>query len=123
MKVIDLLNNIANGEEVPKKIKYLTTIYTLRSNLNYYEEDKDSTFKNGLYYQFIGGSRLNDEVEIIEEDKKIEKLKDINCEHCIDECYYEPLTKEEIALDISTLKKWINKLIDEVNKLKENKND
>ena len=48
MKVIDLLNKIANGEEVPKKIKYLTTIYTLRSNLNYYEEDKGSNFKNGI---------------------------------------------------------------------------
>ena len=66
MKIIDLLNKIANGEEVPKKIKYLTTIYTLRSNLNYYEEDKESNFKNGLYYQLIGGSRLNDEIEVIE---------------------------------------------------------
>lgn len=66
MKVIDLLNKIANDEEVPNKIKYLTTIYTLRSNLNYYEEDKESNFKNGLYYQLIGGSRLNDEIEVIE---------------------------------------------------------
>ena len=27
MKVIDLLNKIANGEEVPKKIKYDGSIY------------------------------------------------------------------------------------------------
>lgn len=79
MKVIDLLNKIANGEEVPKKIKYLTSIYTLRSNNNYYVENSDSTHSNGLYYQMIGGSRLNDEVEIIEaeiieEDKKIERI-------------------------------------------------
>ena len=28
MKIIDLLNKIANGEEVPKKIKYKGSIYT-----------------------------------------------------------------------------------------------
>ena len=27
MKIIDLLNKIANGEEVPKKIKYKNKIY------------------------------------------------------------------------------------------------
>lgn len=78
MKVIDLLNKIANGEEAPKKIKYLTSIYTLRSNNNYYVENSDSSHSSGLYYQMIGGSRLNDEVEIIEEDKKIEKLNIYN---------------------------------------------
>lgn len=74
MKIIDLLNKIANEEDVPKKIKYLTTTYTLRRNKNYYAEDSDSNYSSGLYYQIIGGHRLNDEVEIIEEDKKIEEI-------------------------------------------------
>ena len=73
MKVIEILNKIANGEEVPKKIKYLTSVYTLRSNGNYYIENENSKFINGLYYQMIGSHRLNDEVEIIE-DKKIRKI-------------------------------------------------
>lgn len=52
MKVIELLNKIANGEEVPNRIKYEKHIYE-------YEE--------GTYI-------LNNELEIIEEPKKIEKI-------------------------------------------------
>ena len=77
MKVIDLLNKIANGEEVPKKIKYDNDIW------NYDEISRDYILidKSGeealiceeLNLMFA----LNDEVEIIEEDKKIEKI-DVN---------------------------------------------
>ena len=113
MHVIDLLNKIANGEKVPLKIKLLCP--TLK------DEYRNCTW-NGSWYEYDVDNtdvvfttdklELNDEIEIIEEDKKLEKLKNINCEHCIEDCYYEPLTKEEIALDISTLKKWVNKIID-----------
>lgn len=77
MKVIDLLNKIANEEELPKKIKYSGHIYKFDETRNDYEneEKKDWT----LFYNRIGKCRnmidcLNDEVEIIEE---IEKPKDI----------------------------------------------
>ena len=40
MKVIELLNKIANGEKLPKKIKVYEVIYTLDENsLNYMDED------------------------------------------------------------------------------------
>ena len=69
MKVIDLLNNIANGEEVPKKIMHNNIIYTwdIVGYLHY--EDKHYSER-----AFLEGYRtdmcLNDEVEIVEDTPK-----------------------------------------------------
>ena len=80
MKIIDLLNKIANGEEVPKKIKYKGHIYQYQYKdikeaniINYYHSEE-------THHHLIDGGwhdiRLNDEVEIIEEEKKIpEKIE------------------------------------------------
>lgn len=71
MKVIDLLNKIANGEEVPKKI--------IVDRL-YYEYDKNVDYKNDNKYLFdnylqINEEDMNKEIEILEESKGIpEKL-------------------------------------------------
>ena len=103
MKVIDLLNKIANGEiEANEKFCYKGEEYRHIDNLfgDYYVEEV-----------------LNNEVEIIEEDKKIEKLENLNMNYCRDEMFYETLTKEQIALDISTLQKWVNKIIDKLNEV------
>ena len=71
MKVIDLLNKIANGEEVPKKI-------TTQNGAYWYDETNINEFKryrNPENYYLIDENDLNDEVEILEEEKKIpEKL-------------------------------------------------
>ena len=69
MKIIDLLNKIANEEELPKKIKFENDIYEYENNECGYVREE-----NGIYYMFlneIGNWFLNDEVEIIEEEKKI----------------------------------------------------
>lgn len=73
MKIIDLLNKIANGEEVPSEIKYNNLIY-------WYDETDDNEFAR---YRDIHGewlfadAYLNDEVEILEEKKKIpEKIEE-----------------------------------------------
>lgn len=73
MTIIQLLNKIANGEEVPKKIKYKNWLYEFNKNCNDYLCQYDSLLyrENDDVRQF-----LNDEVEILEEEKKIpEKLK------------------------------------------------
>lgn len=73
MKIIDLFNKIANGEEVPKEIKCDNLIY-------WYDETDDNEIAR---YRDIHGEwlfadcYLNDEIEIIEEDKKIEPLKSL----------------------------------------------
>ena len=68
MKVIDLLNKIANGEEVKFKTKTDDCIYELTKGAYLYNiTNKEET------RWFIDERWLNDEVEIIE-DKKIENL-------------------------------------------------
>ena len=72
MKVIDLLNKIANGEEVPKHIKLKSGIelYYCEDTLNYYNE----LGCNELFGSWIAYN-LNEEIKIIEEDKKIKHIE------------------------------------------------
>ena len=76
MKIIDLLNKIANGEEVPKKIKFGYDIYELGKNTRDYYNIENKICLS-LEYNIL--SNLNDEVEIIEEKKIPEKIKDKYC--------------------------------------------
>lgn len=64
MKVIDLLNKIAKGEEVPEKIKWGNDEwkYSNGASKNYYTDYED-------LFSVIDGSNLNDEVEIIEDEE------------------------------------------------------
>ena len=70
MKVIDLLNTAL--DELPKKIKMEDKTYTLfideDTNYHYYQDDKCKYFMLSISCL----EELNEEVEIIEEDKKIE---------------------------------------------------
>ena len=115
MKVIDLLNKIANGEELPKKIKYGSFIYERveRADNTYnYKHHDGNWFEDDWYLTNI----LNNEVEIIEdtskEDKKINKLDCLNTDYQMERKKYGSLTNEEIVKDIQTLKNYINKIID-----------
>ena len=76
IKIIDLLNKIANGEEVPKKIKFCYRTFEYDDISDYLCIDKNNYLKedycNGYsIHKWIFGSNLNDEVEILEEPKKI----------------------------------------------------
>lgn len=105
IKIIDLLVKIANGKEVPKKIKYKGTIYTFDSSYN--DNWKYSVTINGeaiglldhfCYY------KLKDEVEIIEEDKKIEKIGSLlYCETTVESILHRKI--DEIIDAINELKK------------------
>lgn len=71
MKVIDLLNKIANGEEVPKKIKYEEKEWVYAKNVQDYIYEKDIEIKY-LIQEILNGyiatkKLLFYEVEIIEE--------------------------------------------------------
>ena len=84
MRVIDLLNKIANKEEMPQKIKYGDKIYEWKEYDCGYEKKKKidwvkkwgyvAELNRTYFYLEHCFKDLNDEVEIIEEDKKIEKL-------------------------------------------------
>lgn len=100
MKVIDLLNKISNGEDVPKRIKIndlsIPPIYrelTFDKDLNLYINCDEQEFTSVL-----DNYHLNYEIEIIE-DKKIDKLN------------------EHIFVDDYSIVLKINEIIDKVNKL------
>jgi hypothetical protein len=108
MKVIDLLNKIAKGEEVPKKIKWNDDvwIYSYGPSKSYYTDYED-------LFSVIDGSNLNDEVEIIGE-KDIERLEDFEKYPRIPKNEFETELMKYIA--IHRVK--INELIDIVKELR-----
>ena len=120
MKVIDLLNKIANGEEVPKRIMYNNIIYTwdIVGYLHY--EDKHYSER-----AFLEGYRtdmcLNDEVEIIEdtpkEDKKIEKIKNYRIKRTmgLDCKIQEEKISKNYSLEEQEIVDKINEIIDKIN--------
>ena len=76
MKVIDLLNKIANGEKVPEKIKYRNKIFIYdKDNQCYVVENYNEYCDLHMSLSNHKGTDLNYEVEIIEEPKKIEKIE------------------------------------------------
>lgn len=107
MKVIDLLNKIANNDNYKPTFKFRDCIYKYNAVTKYYEP----SFM-GLYKLYM---ILNDEVEIIEEDKKIEKLIKLN-----DVGNPSDLTalSQMQWENNSHIERKINELIDEVNNLK-----
>ena len=108
IKIIDLLVKIANGEEVPKTIRWYDEFYNDYDEIsNDYKVFVYEKLKNNVW-------DLNDEVEIIEEPKKIEKIA--RCDNIRMTHYgeiYQPTENQEI------LRIKINELIDEINNLKE----
>lgn len=70
MKIIDLLNKIANGKEVPKEIKYNNIDYFWCGQCKIYERVENDS--KDLYDDL---DNLNDQVEILEEKKIPEKLE------------------------------------------------
>ena len=69
IKVIDLLNKIANGEEKPKEFKYDGNTYTLRADDIYVDIKTNDYFSEAIYYDL---GNMNEEVEIIEEEPEID---------------------------------------------------
>ena len=71
IKIIELLNKIANKEEVPIFIEYKSTKYKYDKEAEtYYEVNQDK----GIYISF-DTDELNEEVEILEDNKEeIEEL-------------------------------------------------
>ena len=112
MKVIDLLNKIANGENVPKKIKVNgrnDSIYEWKpiNNTNLYHYFNIDTNKRLGDDWKLDGRIINSEIKIIEENEKIEKI-DVN--------YLQQIKKWKRA---KVLGNKINELIDKVNELED----
>lgn len=81
MKVIDLLNKIANGEDVPKKIKITVIEDRITRYYNFFYDESDQEYKDDELFpigaRLILNRVLNNKVEILEEEKKIPKKLDV----------------------------------------------
>lgn len=117
--IYELLGLVKDGK-APKIIKLRNEIFEYKSNIengfiDYVGTEKETNTKFYLS-SYIGNNYANDiftdEVEIIEEDKKIEK---------IEICTSGIMGFDGVENITSTLKNKMNELIDEVNKLKEGK--
>lgn len=124
--IFELIGLVKDNKE-PKRIKYKNRIYDFINDLQDYrkiidEEDENELFVN-LFYAHFAKDFLDDEVEIIEEPKKIEKLPYYSLEKIQksknkDEWYKNRL--ELLEKQINDYHNKINELIDEINNLKEN---
>ena len=114
MKVIDLLNKIAKGEKLPRKLKGKNHTYTGIEDVeyrlcNYQDEDGDILFSDD--YDWCNETLLNEELEIIEEKpRKIEECKNYECFEGVDD-YIEHLRSKT-----NELQKAVNYLLEKENK-------
>ena len=110
----ELLGLIKDGK-APEKIKYEYSIYELTPERNdYYCKNEMRWFTNEI--NSLGA--LNNEVEIIEEPKKIEKL-DIKQEKNIKNNWKWKCNGYNISTPQKIMADKLNELIDEINNLKE----
>lgn len=109
IRVIGLLNKIANGERVPKKIKFKDYEYIFHNNYNgYYRSVVESNWI-GLTTDFSIIEILNDTVEIIEEQQDIDIQTIKGLEYLED---YE-VDKTDVRLNrelINKILKWAKQL-------------
>lgn len=116
----ELLGLVKDGK-APKKIKTNTGIFKLEiedDQLNY--RCNDGGILTFDYY--IENNKLSDEIEIIEEDKKIEKAN-IKLFENTGEAILSSRIEEYNENNFKELKRVTDELIDEVNKLKEGNNN
>lgn len=103
MKVIELLNRIANEEELPNKIRFNNIEWNRvygEKNVCYIDE-----YDNDFFLHFFRNNldfTLNDEIEIIEKPKNIKKLDENNT---------------NVLTNIIENRKKINEIIDKLNSM------
>ena len=120
IKIIDLLIKIAK-KEAPKRIKFQNKIWDFDNDAQDYNDRKKyllADYMNDYIYKSVF---LNEEVEIIEEEKEIEKIR-MNGNCFFSESIEAWINKEKSSAYYEFLSNKINELVDEVNKLKKEKN-
>ena len=120
MKVIDLLNKIANKEEIPL-IKYNGRILHYDYLNEWFEDKRDNGYcKMEVYYEDLNDNVDIVEEPIVEEPKKINKIRiDYNSIN-IDKAFETGTTTFFIEKDIAIfqcLSSKINEIIDKINEV------
>ena len=85
IKIIELLNMIANGEDLPKRIKIQDYVFELSKDYEHYYYNEDVEITHLINHNF---SNLNDEVEILEDNiEEIEEIPQYRIDNCTDYNY------------------------------------
>lgn len=115
--IIDLFNKIANGEEVPKKIRYCMTNFKYDTYTNEYLSIEDETNNGNIsIFKYIFTPNLNDEVEIIEEEDEEEEEKEIPERIQLDD-WIEFTTSEDINNIGDMFNKNSRTFVEKINKI------
>ena len=116
IKIIDLLNMSANGQEMPKKIRYDGYIWEIGADINL-----AITYRNNIekdlfneYFDMNLIESLNDEVEIIEESEQDIDIQEI--EEISEQSEFGRNVKDTRAVRINELVRAVKQLD---NKIKE----
>lgn len=106
------LIGLVKDNEAPRKIKMYDKILKLKTG-----KQKNYVFDNGntlAFDYYIEEQKLNEEVEIIEEDRKIEKISLPSFDE------FKRMSAEERYIITAKEYDLLDEIIDEINKLKEN---
>ena len=101
----ELLGMVKDGE-VPKKIKYDDRIFNYLDGVDYQDNNGNDLFGETVY---ISEKDLNDEVEIIEEEKKVPEKFD---NYKINSELHTPIKCEQLRQYFEMLCESYNQLID-----------
>ena len=109
IKVIELLNKIANGEDLPKRIKIQDYVFELSKDYEHYYYNEDVEITHLINHNF---SNLNDEVEILEDNtEEIEEIEELRTDEVIDGNWVlRKPTNLEIAYKVNELVKAVNSI-------------
>ena len=109
IKLIELLNKIVNGEDLPKRIKIQEYVFELSKDYEHYYYNEDVEITHLINHNF---SNLNDEVEILEDNtEEIEELDE-------EWTYIEGQVEKTWSKSELELVNKINELVKAVNKLR-----
>lgn len=115
MKIIDLLSKVANGEEVPKKIRIDHWCYEfewVEHDSNYYDKHQDIDLMSCLS---MSEEELNYEVHELKEDKTIDR----NIKwYLVDFQEEEKIKIAEINMNFKILREKMEEIIDKINEVR-----
>ena len=121
MKIIDLLNKIANGEEVPEKIKEDNIIYIYESLEHFYYTDNEAR-KNLLIRgkDYSTNDFLNWNVELIEDETiDIESINELETYSDDGVEFYDKSDIHKIAKKTNEILQVVKQLNKEIKSIKE----
>ena len=115
IKIIELLNKIANDESYRPTVKYQEMTYTYHYDIGDYTNDFNGEY--GIFSGWALNLMLNNEVEILEDNiEEIEELPKMNFFELVMDEVKTAIAMEKIKLKVDELVKAIKEIRKDLNK-------